>query len=123
MVVRKKAATPMAHRAHPHAHAYAGLAGRVAALVFAGLSALVVAWAVFALVSAADTYGTVGRGWGVVAAGMALVAWTLALAAAALATSPVSNRLLVLATVLPVGTVLGAYLVLVLLTGTSGGTG
>ena len=52
---------PMAHRAHPTAHPYAGLVGRVAALVLAGLSALVVAWAVFALASVADTYGNVGE--------------------------------------------------------------
>jgi hypothetical protein len=108
----------MAHRAGPTPTEHAGVVSRLVALLLAGLSALVVLWAVFALVAAADASGSVGRGWGLVAAGMALVAWSLALGSAALAVSPVSTRLLVLATVLPVGTILLSYLVLAVVTGT-----
>lgn len=110
----------MAHEAGPTSTEHAGLVSRAVALVLAGLSALVVLWAVFALVSVAGTYGNIGHGWGVVAAGMALVAWTLALGAAALATSPVSTRLLVIASVLSVGTIAVAYLVIAVATGAFG---
>ena len=53
-------------------------------------------------------------------AAWATLAWTLALGAAALATSPVSSRLLVVATVLSVGTIAVAYLVIAVATGTFG---
>ncbi len=93
---------------------------RVFSGVLAGLSTLVVAWSVLALLDVADTYGNVGHGWGMLAAAAAFFAWVLAIVAAVLWASPPSTRLLVAATVLPLGAVLVAYVVIALVTGTFG---